>query len=78
MIHISKKLDLCYSHSGCIKLLARLGFEYCTLRVLPRVACTESRPTSVQFTSVLVTELGADEVVYFAGVVHPEYQAKPA
>ena len=26
--HISAEFDLEYSHSGCIKLLARLGFEY--------------------------------------------------
>lgn len=28
MAHISEKFGLHYSHSGCIKLLARLGFEY--------------------------------------------------
>ncbi|MFT4916566.1 MAG: transposase, partial [Yoonia sp.] len=26
--HVSTKFGLRYSHSGCIKLLARLGFEY--------------------------------------------------
>ena len=26
----------------------------------------------------LMTELGADEAVYFADAVHPEYQTKPA
>jgi len=35
--HISAELDLEYSHSGCIKLLARLGFEYRKPKPLPRV-----------------------------------------
>ena len=36
--HISQEFDLHYSHSGCIKLLARLGFEYRKPKGLPRVA----------------------------------------
>jgi transposase len=35
--HVSTKFDLRYSHSGCIKLLARLGFEYRKPKALPRV-----------------------------------------
>ena len=35
---ISKEFDLHYSHCGCLKLLARLGFEYRKPKGLPRVA----------------------------------------
>jgi transposase len=35
---ISTKFDSQYSHSGCIKQLGRLGFEYKKPKALPRVA----------------------------------------
>ena len=37
-----------------------------------------SRPTFITMYQRLMTELGADEAVYFADAVHPEYQTKPA
>lgn len=40
---ISKEFDLHYSHSGCIKLLARLGFEYRKPKGLPRIASAEKQ-----------------------------------
>ena len=36
--YITAQFDLKYSHSGCLKLLARLGFEYRKPKTLPRVA----------------------------------------
>jgi transposase len=36
--HVAAECGLNYSHSGCIKLLARLGFEYRKPKALPRVA----------------------------------------
>ena len=36
--YVEAQFDLNYSHSGCIKLLARLGFEYCKPKAKPRVA----------------------------------------
>ncbi len=41
--HISAEFGLRYSHSGCIKLLARLGFEYRKPKPLPRVASDEKQ-----------------------------------
>ena len=76
--HISKEFGLRYSHSGCIKLLARLGFEYRKPKALPRVASTEKQANFITMYQRLMTELGADEAVYFADAVHPEYQTKPA
>ena len=50
--YISSELGLTYSRSGCIRLLARLGFEYRKPRPLPRVAPAESRPPSLPSTKV--------------------------
>ena len=36
--YVAAKFDLEYSHSGCEKLLAQLGFEYRKPKALPRVA----------------------------------------
>ena len=41
--HISKEFGLCYSHSGRIKLLARLGVEYRKPKTLLRVASSEKQ-----------------------------------
>jgi hypothetical protein len=67
-----------YSHSGCIKLLARLGFEYRKPKSLPRVASAQMQTAFIAFYERLMRELPADEAVYFADAVHPEYQTKPA
>ena len=76
--HISETFGLHYSHSGCIKLLARLGFEYRKPKALPRVASTEKQANFIAMYQRLLAELGADEAVYFADAVHPEYQTKSA
>ena len=41
--HILAEFGPEYSHSGCIKLLARLGFEYRKPKPLPRVASAEKQ-----------------------------------
>ncbi|MDO5758890.1 MAG: hypothetical protein Q4P24_15710 [Rhodobacterales bacterium] len=66
------------SNSGCIKLLARLSFEYRKPKPLPRVASAEAQAEFIALYERLMRELSADEAVYFAGAVHPEYQVKPA
>lgn len=76
--HISAEFDLEYSHSGCIKLLARLGFKYRKPKPLPRVASAEKQTAFIALYEKLMRELPADEAVYFADAVHPEYQSKPA
>jgi len=76
--HISQAFGLHYSHSGCIKLLARLGFEYRKPKALPRVASAEKQTAFIAMYQRLLAELGADEAVYFADAVHPEYQTKPS
>jgi transposase len=75
---ISKEFGLHYSHSGCLKLLARLGFEYRKPKALPRVSSAEKQASFIAMYERLMTELGADEAVYFADAVHPEYQTKSA
>ena len=76
--HVVAEFGLNYSHSGCIKLLARLGFEYRKPKPLPRVASAEKQAAFIAFYERLMRELPADEAVYFADAVHPEYQTKPA
>jgi hypothetical protein len=62
--HFSAYCALTYSHSGCIKLLARLGFKY--RKPKPRVASAEKYTAFIAFYERLVRELPADEAVYFA------------
>ncbi len=76
--HITSRFCLEYSHSGCIKLLARLGFEYRKPKPLPKVASADKQAEFIAMYERLMTEPGADEAVYFADAVHPEYQTKPA
>jgi len=76
--HVAAEFGLKYSHSGCIKLLARLGFEYRKPKPLPRVATAEKQSACIALYERLMRELPADEAVYFVDAVHPEYQTKPA
>ena len=76
--YMGAKFNIHYSHSGCIKLLARLGFEYRKPKALPRVANVEKQAAFIAFYENLLNNLPADEAVYFSDAVHPEYQSKPA
>ena len=71
--HMAAEFGLNYSHSGCIKLLARLGFECHKLTPLPRVASAEKHAAFIVFFERLTRELPADEAVYLADAVRPEY-----
>ncbi|MGB1512741.1 MAG: winged helix-turn-helix domain-containing protein, partial [Paracoccaceae bacterium] len=76
--HILKEFGLDYSESGCLKLLARLGFEYRKLKSLRRVAAAEQQAECIDMCERLLKRMRADEAVYFAEPVHAEYQTKPA
>lgn len=76
--HLQATFGLRYSHSGCVKLLARLGFEYRKPKALPRGADEAKQAEFIDFYENLLTSLPADEAVYFADAVHPEHQSKPA
>ena len=45
--HIASGFGLDYSHSGCIKLLARLGFEYRKPRPLPKLESAEKQASLI-------------------------------
>ena len=75
---ILDEFSLHYSHSGCIKLLHRLGFEYCKPKALPTVAKEARQAEFIAMYESLMNTLAADETVYFADAVHPEYQNKPS
>lgn len=76
--YIAGEFGLNYSHSGCVKLLARLGFEYRKPKAAPRGAAPESQAAFIAAYERLLNGLEADEAVYFADAVHPEYQSRPA
>ena len=76
--HITAEFSLLYSHSGCLKLLRRLGFEYRRPKALPHVADEARQREFIAFYENLMNNLPANEAVYFADAVHPEHQTKPA
>ena len=76
--HVAAEFGLKYSNSGCIRLLARLGFEYRKPKPLPRVASAEKQAEFIALYEQLLNGLGDDEAVYFADTLHPEYQTKPS
>ncbi len=76
--YIEKSFGVRYSHSGSIKLLHRLGFEYKKPKALPRVADEGAQQAFIDFYEGLLGRLPTDEAIYFADAVHPEYQVRPA
>ena len=46
--HVAAEFGLDYSNSGCIKLLARLGFEYRKPKPLPRVASAQMQAAFIE------------------------------
>tara|TARA_R110001583_G_scaffold186667_1_gene347497 strand:- start:35461 stop:36270 length:810 start_codon:yes stop_codon:yes gene_type:complete len=76
--YIASEFGVRYAHSGCLKLLRRPGFEYRKPKPLPRVADEEKQAAFSALYEALLNTLAADETVYFADAVHPEYQTKPA
>ena len=76
--HIEAEYGVKYSHSGCLKLLHRMGFEYKKPKALPRVSDEADQQQFIDMYDNLLRNLTADEAVYFADAVHPEYQARPA
>ena len=49
--YIASEFGLEYSHSGCIRLLARLGFEYSKPKPLPKVSSAENQASFIAITS---------------------------
>jgi transposase len=76
--YVTAQFDLRYSHSGCVKLLARLSFKYRKPKTLPRVAELAKQAEFISMYENTLNSLADDEAVYFADAVHPEYQSKPA
>ena len=76
--HIEAAYAVDYSHSGCIKLMHRLGFEYKRLESLPAQADEAKQGEFIEAYDKLLNGLADDEAVYFVDAVHPEYQSRPA
>ena len=76
--HIAARWGVVYGHSGCVALLHRLGFEYKRPESLPARSDEAKQAAFISRYDQLLNGLAADEVVYFADAVHPEYQSRPA
>ncbi len=76
--HISNKYGKSYSHSGCIKLMHRLGFEYVKPKRVPAVADEEKQREFIEYYQQLQRYLAEDAAIYFGDAVHPEHQSRPA
>jgi len=76
--HISNKLGKDYSHSGCIKLMHRLGFEYVKPKRVPAVADEQKQQEFIDNYEQLQRHLPEDAAIYFGDAVHPEHQSRPA
>ena len=76
--HIETAYGVRYSHSGCLKLLHRLGYEYRKPKALPRVPDEAAQQQFIDMYENLLRKLPDDEAIYFADAVHPEYQTRPA
>lgn len=50
--HITAKFGVLYSHSGCLKLMRRFGFEYRKPKALPHMADEAKQVPSVRFTKI--------------------------
>ena len=73
-----KEFLLDHSDSGCLKLLARLEFEYRKPKSIRHVATAEQQAEFLDMCERLLKRMSLDEAVYFAEPVHAEYQTKPA
>ena len=73
-----KEFLLDHSDSGCLKLLARLEFEYRKPKSIRHVATAEQQAELLDMCERLLKRMSLDEAVYFAEPVHAEYQTKPA
>ena len=76
--YIAARWGVVYGHSGCMALLHRLGFEYRRPESLPARSDEARQAAFISRYDQLLNGLAADEVVYFADAVHPEYQSRPA
>ena len=76
--YIAARWGVVYGPSGCVALLHRLGFEYKRPESLPARSDEARQAAFISRYDQLLNGLAADEFVYFADAVHPEYQSRPA
>lgn len=75
---VEEHFGLCYTRSGMIKLLGRLGFIYKKPKALPRSPSPAEQEAFVADYETLLNGLDPGDRVVFADAVHPEYQSRPA
>lgn len=72
------QFGVAYGRSGMIKLLGRLGFDYCKPKPLPAIANEAAQKAHIKRYESVMNSLCVGEAVYFIDAVHPEYQSRPA
>ena len=76
--HIRTSYNRFYSHSGCIKLLHRLGFTYRKPSQTGAIASEQAQADFIAHYEGLQRTLPEDEIIYFGDAVHPDHQVRPA
>ena len=76
--HVQNSYTQEFSHSGAIKLMARLGFVYKKPKLLPLAANEDGQRDFIKQYNALCNQLMDDETIVFGDAVHPEHQSRPA
>ena len=76
--HVQNSYTQEFSHSGAIKLMARLGFVYKKPKLLPLAANEDEQRDFIKQYNALCNQLMDDETIVFGDAVHPEHQSRPA
>ena len=74
--YVADTFGVCYSESGMIKLLHRLGFVYKKTRSVPRHPDVETQQSFVEEMSDLRGKLADDEALYFMDGAHPQHNTR--
>jgi transposase len=75
---VQNRYGQCFSRSGAVKLMARLGFVYKKPKLLPLAANEDKQRDFIRQYNSLCNALMDDEAIVFGDAVHPEHQSRPA
>jgi len=74
---VQNRYGQCFSRSGAVKLMARLGFVYKKPKLLPLAANEDKQRDFIRQYNSLCNALMDDETIVFGDAVHPEHQSRP-
>lgn len=76
--YIKQAFGVEYAHSGCLKLLHRLGFDYKKPQTVAGHSDVAAQEKFIKDYNSLANNMADDEAIYFADAVHPEHQSRPS